>query len=109
MRSRVLSWMAIGICGLTLSAGAAWAHKPTVKNRQGRQVGRIHQGAASGSLTRRETHRLGHNQARIHRLIRHDRRDGGVFTPRERVKAQTRLNRQSGAIYKQKHDDQTRP
>lgn len=109
MRSRVIRSMAIAACALTLSVSAAWAHKPTVKNRQGRQVGRIHQGAASGSLTRREAHRLGHNQARIHRSIRHDRRDGGVFTPRERVKAQKKLNKQSGAIYKQKHDDQTRP
>ena len=59
MRSRVFVWIATGICALTLSAGAGLAKKPTVKNRQGRQVGRIHQGAASGSLTRREAHRLG--------------------------------------------------
>ncbi len=109
MRSRVFVWIATGICALALSAGAGLAKKPTVKNRQGRQVGRIHQGAASGSLTRREAHRLGHNQARIHRSIVRDRVDGGVFTPRERVKAQSKLNKQSGAIYKQKHDGQTRP
>lgn len=62
----------------------------------------------SGELTPRETVRLERNSARIHRSIARDRRDGGVFTPRERAKAQKKLNKQSRAINRQKHDRQRR-
>ena len=109
MRSRVIRSMAIAVCALTLSAGTIWAKKPTVKNRQGTQVTRLRHGAANGSLTQPEARRLSVNQARIHRSIVRDRVGGGVFTPRERVKAQHRLNRQSRAIAHQKHDGQNRP
>jgi hypothetical protein len=79
-----------------------------VKGRQVQQQRRIAQGARSGELTRPEARRLERQSAAIHRSILRDRIDGGVFTPRERAKAQRRLNHQSRAIYRQKHDGQVR-
>jgi len=105
---RIKHWLALAACTLTLSAGMALAAKPSVKNRQIAQIGRIRQGVASGSLTRPEVRRLTASQGRLHRPIVRDRVDGGVFTPRERVKAHHRLNRQSRSIARQKHDRQNR-
>jgi hypothetical protein len=45
---------------------------------------------------------------RVHRSIKRDRRDGGEFTRRERVKAHKNLKRQSRAIARQKRDNQDR-
>ncbi len=86
----------------------AFAAGPGAAGRQINQQKRIAQGARSGSLTRAETARLQSNAARIHRSVARDRRDQGVFTRRERALAQKRLNRQSRAIYRQKHDAQER-
>lgn len=91
-----------------LIAGPALAKKPTAKNRQIHQQKRIGHGVRNGELTRPETVRLQKNAARIRGSVARDRRDGGVFTPRERVGAQKKLNRQSRAIYRQKHDEQRR-
>ena len=99
-------WFTLSICTLTLGAGLALAKDP-VAQRQKRQQRRIGQGVSSGQLTKPETLRLERNSARIHRSIVKDRHDGGVFTPRERAKAQRKLNGQSRAIYRQKHDAQT--
>ena len=96
------------LCAGFLTASPAVAKKPTVKNRQVVQQKRIGQGVRSGELTRAETRQLETNAARIHRSVVRDRVDGGVFTPRERVEAQHKLNRQSRAIYRQKHDEQQR-
>jgi hypothetical protein len=87
--------------GLALAAGGA-------TGRQVDQQRRIAQGVRSGELTRPEARRLERNAARIHRSVVRDRVDGGVFTPRERAQAQSRLNKQSRAIYRQKHDQQFR-
>lgn len=106
---RITRWLIVGFCSLTMSAGLALAAKPNVKNRQANQANRIRHGVANGSLTRSEARRLTRNQARLRRSVVRDRADGGVFTPRERVKARHRLNRQSRAIARQKHDGQSRP
>jgi hypothetical protein len=103
--TRILS---VAACTLTLGGGLALAAGGNVKGRQIHQQRRIAQGVRSGELTRPEARRLERNEAALHRSIVHDRIDGGVFTPRERVKAQHRLNQQSRAIYRQKHDGQTR-
>lgn len=103
--TRILSAAA---CVLTLGAGLALAAGANVKGRQIHQQRRIGQGVRNGELTRDETRRLERNAAVIHRSVVRDRIDGGVFTARERVKAQHRLNRQSRAIYRQKHDGQSR-
>ena len=92
----------------TLTYGIGFAAGPNVKNRQVRQQNRIRQGVGSDELNRRETLRLERNAVRIHKSVLRDRRDGGVFTPRERKNAQQKLQKQSKAIYKQKHDGQQR-
>ncbi len=99
--------LGIAACTLTLGAGLAVA-AVNAPRRQARQQRRIAQGVASGALTPAEAHRLERHEAAIHRSIVRDRIDGGAFTPRERVKAQHRLNQQSRAIYRQKHDRQSR-
>lgn len=106
---RITRWLTIGFCGLTLTAGLTLAATSAVRSRQINQVARIRHGVANGSLTRPEARRLTRNQARLHSSIVRDRADGGVFTPRERAKAQHRLSRQSRAIARQMHDDQNRP
>lgn len=103
--TRILS---IAACTLTVGAGLALAGGATVKGRQVHQQRRIAQGVRSGELTRPEARRLERRAAAIHRSVVSDRIDGGVFTPRERAKAQRRLNNQSRAIYRQKHDNQVR-
>ena len=106
-----MHWTMTAMCAFALSMGAAAAETskpPTVKNRQVNQQKRIGQGVKSGELTKAETLRLERNAARIRRSTAKDRNDGGVFTRRERAKAQRKLNRQSGAIAKQKHDRQDR-
>jgi hypothetical protein len=92
----------IGGIAVILSAGTAMAAGPA--KRQVNQQKRIAQGVRSGELTRGEVRGLQRNATRVQRSIVRDRRDQGVFTPRERAVAQKRLNRQSRAIYRQKHD-----
>ncbi len=91
-----------------LGAGIGVAAGTGAAGRQLNQQKRIHQGVRSGELTRPEARRLERNAARIHRSTRRDRLDQGAFTPRERAKAQRRLNQQSRAIRRQKHDAQRR-
>ncbi len=103
---KLTHWFTVGVCTLTLGAGLALAKDP-VGQRQKRQQRRIGQGVNSGELAKRETLKLERNAARIHRSVVKDRHNGGVFTPRERAKAHSRLNKQSRTIYRQKHDGQT--
>lgn len=108
MTRKPARWLMISVFVLSLGASMAPAAKRlSARNRQKHQAARIHQGAQSGSLTKRETHKLRHQQQAVHASIARDRIDGGVFTPKERAKAQVRLNQQS-RIYRQKHDKQTR-
>ncbi len=98
----------IAVCTLTIGAGFVLAEGPSTKNRQKTQQKRIRQGVQSESLTKAETLRLQRNAAKIHRQTVRDRKDGGVFTRRERAQAQQKLNKQSKAIAKQKHDRRRR-
>lgn len=98
----------VGLCSLVLGTAVAVAQQPTLANRQKLQQSRIAQGIRSGELTRSEARRLERDTSRIHTSIVNDRRDGGVFTPRERARAQQRLNHQSRAIFRQTHDIQGR-
>jgi hypothetical protein len=103
-----LQWTTAAICGVALSAGMAMAQAPAAKDRQIEQQERIADGVKSGELTKPEARALERNARRIHRSTAKDRRDQGIFTKRERVEAQRKLNRQSRAIAKQKHDRQDR-
>ncbi len=101
-------WLITGACGLFLVANMALAQGPGIRGRQKNQQARIVRGLQTGELTVREARRLEKRQRRIHRSIVRDRRDGGVFTARERAKAQRRLNQQSRVIRRQRHDNQVR-
>ena len=103
-----MQWTLTAVCALTLAGPLSAAKAPTARNRQVVQQKRIGHGVKSGELTKPEAVRLERNSARIHRSIRKDRVDQGVFTPRERAQAQRKLNRQSAAIARQTHDGQSR-
>ena len=88
------------------SAGFAQT-TPVVKERQENQQKRIAGGVKSGELTAKETRHLEAREVKI----QHDKRaakSDGVVTARERVKLHREQNRASRAIYRQKHDTQTR-
>ena len=108
MKKNIIHRLTISFCTVGLGAGLALAAHPNVGERQINQQKRIRQGVNSGELTPLETARLERNSARIHRSIARDRRDGGSFTPHERAKARKKLNKQSRAINRQKHDRQRR-
>lgn len=101
--NKIVNTLLVGGFAVALSAGTLLAAGPQV-----RQQKRIAQGVRSGELTRPEAQHLERNAVRVHRSIKRDRLDGGEFTPRERAKAQKKLDRQSRAIYRQKHDNQDR-
>lgn len=87
---------------------AAGTYPSGINARERREQQRIRQGIRSGELTRREAGQLEANQARIRVDEAYARRSGGQLTAAERRRLQGRLNRNSNAIYKQKHDRQER-
>ena len=95
-----------------LSAGAmaqasapAGTNTPRVDQRQANQEKRIDQGVASGALTRREAHRLAHEQGAIDKAENKAKSDGTVTAP-ERKRLHHMQNRASTDIKHQKHDRQ---
>ena len=85
------------------------AHADSVNDRRHDQRQRIEQGVDSGQLTKREQYRLDGREARLHAQVDRDRsRHGGHLTPSERRHLERDYNHTSRAIYRQKHDSQTR-
>ena len=89
---------------VTASAATAPRRHRGIEARQRHQSARIEQGERTGALSYRESERLERQEARIERQEDRFRASGGRFTPRERAKVQRELNRESRAIYRQKHD-----
>ena len=83
------------------------ATKLSIHKRQNRQAHRIGQGVHSGTLTARETVRLGKQQVRIQKQKRRFKSDG-VFTKKERMRVQHHQNRASKTIYRLKHNNRKR-
>lgn len=81
---------------------------PTVDQRQRVQRHRIHDGVASGELTRREAADARHDQRRIRRSERRAKADG-VVTPKERARLHHKQNIASRELRRDKHDQQDRP
>jgi hypothetical protein len=79
-----------------------------INRREYREQQRINQGIRSGELTRREADRLEAGMARIRTDERFARMSGGGISPAERARLDRELNRESRAIYRQKHDGQYR-
>jgi hypothetical protein len=83
------------------------AGTPRLDAREANQRARIHNGVASGELTRPEARRLAAGQVHLHRAEARAKSDG-VVTTRERAHLQHEANQQSRRIHRQKHDAQTR-
>ncbi|RZJ94490.1 MAG: hypothetical protein EOO60_02925 [Hymenobacter sp.] len=92
---------------ISLPAVHAQTHTPVVNYREHHQRARIRQGVASGELTQREAARMRGREAGLTAQRRADRADG-VVTPQERRDLHQTENRDSRAIYRQKHDAQVR-
>lgn len=94
---------------LVASAATAQAQTrtPIANAREHNQRARIRQGVASGELTRREAARMRGREAGITAEKRAMKSDG-VVTAQERQDLRRTENRDSRAIYRQKHDGQVR-
>lgn len=98
---------------LALASTALWAQNapadstdtPRVDQRQANQERRIDQGIASGSLTKREAHRLNRQQHMIDKAENRAKSDGEV-TRGERARLHHLQNHAGHQIRKQKHDGQ---
>ena len=88
-------------------AGSAFAQTatPNIDKRQANQEKRIEQGVKSGELTTKEANRLEKRDAKLQSDKEKAKADG-VVTKQERAKLQHEANRDSKAIYRQKHDAQ---
>lgn len=99
----LLSFMAFGVI-FTANAQTT----PGVNQRQHNQRQRIHQGVASGELTRRETAHAARDQRHIRRAEHVAKADGNV-TRRESARLHHMQNTASRQLSRNKHDAQDRP
>ncbi|MGI4833242.1 MAG: hypothetical protein ACRYFK_07240 [Janthinobacterium lividum] len=106
MINRLLSAAALLLVAAATTAQAQTS-TPLVRARAQNQRARIRQGVASGELNQREAARLRGREAGLTAQRRADRADG-VVTPQERRDLRQTENRDSRAIYRQKHDAQVR-
>lgn len=84
------------------------AGQRNINARLREQNRRINQGVRSGQLTRVEAARLRQRDVNI-RFDNHIAHiTGGRFTPAERARMEAKLNRTSGAIYRDKHNMRVR-
>jgi hypothetical protein len=90
-----------------IATAPAFAGTPRLNAREHNQMGRIHQGVQSGSLTRPEARRLSVGEARLN-LNEARAKSDGVVTAAERARLHNEASRESARIYRQKHDTQTR-
>ena len=96
------------VIALTLAfAGGALAQTatPGIDKRQANQEKRIEQGVKSGELTKKETARLEKREGKLQADKAKAAADGKV-TKKEREQLNHEANRDSKAIYRQKHDAQ---
>ncbi|RYE90716.1 MAG: hypothetical protein EOO37_02265 [Cytophagaceae bacterium] len=91
----------------TTTLAQAQTRTPIANARERHQKGRINQGVASGELTRREAARMRGREAGLTAQKRAAKADG-VVTREERQDIRRTENRDSRAIYRQKHDAQVR-
>ena len=91
----------------TTHAASAQTATPGLNARQANERARIHQGVASGELTRPEAARLRARETDIRQDKRAAKADG-VITRDERQDIRKDENKASRAIYRQKHDGQGR-
>lgn len=94
------------VAGMMVVGVVMAQNTPNLDKREASQQRRIDQGVASGQLNARETSRLDKREAK---LAAHEAaaKSDGTVTRAERRKLQREANRNSKAIYRQKHDVQT--
>ncbi len=95
------------VIATTFAGMASASVTPRVDRREARQWVRIHQGVRSGQLTRGEAMWLRGGERRIRCMERIAKSDG-VVTPRERLRLQRALDRESRAIFRLKHNHRVR-
>lgn len=93
------------IMSVAVSANAQ--STPGADQRQQNQQARVHQGVASGEVTRTEAAELKSEQRRIRRTEKRAKADGKV-TRKERANIHRKQNKASRDIRKEKHDRQER-
>lgn len=98
---------AVAILSFTAMTLPAFAQEatPRVDQRLDNQEKRIDAGEASGRLTDREANRLEARHEKVESDVAAAKSDGTV-TRQERVQLHQEVNRNSRAIYRQKHDAQ---
>lgn len=111
MQNHPQKWLVIGLlglCGLG-SLAAAQAQTAPAQNaasdtqRDANQQRRIEQGLKSGQLNTRQASNLEQREANLDRTEQHDMHNGPM-TKAENAQIQRMQNRDSAAVYKDKHD-----
>ena len=97
--------MIVGVMmGALLTGTGSFAQ---IRQRQENQQDRIGEGVENGSLTPKETSRLEHQETRLNKEIRRDRKSGGGLSPQERRQINHQQNVMSRKIYRDKHNGKT--
>ena len=107
MKKTLFALLAAVAAFATASTAVAQTVTPGINARQANERGRIRQGVQSGELTPAEAARLRGREANI-RQDKQAAKADGVVTPGERREVKGDERRTSRAIYRQKHDNQTR-
>ena len=96
------------LAGTATMSFAADEKEGRIKQRKEKQQKRIANGVKSGELNAKETARIEHNEAKLNKEIRTERKEnGGTLTNKEKAQVNRQQNKISKEIYKEKHDDQT--
>ena len=100
MKQGILALMIVSMIGFS-------AEGRRDQRREVRQQARIAEGVKSGELTHHEAKKLRKKQRKIDHMQNKAMEDG-VMTPEEKMRIEKAQDRQSKAIYNQKHDEQQR-
>jgi hypothetical protein len=108
--NRLLTVLVLAAAGSAAFAqGAPAPQTPRIDQREENQQNRIDQGAASGQLNAKEAARMEGREAKLNANEAAAKADGKV-TRAERMRLHREAERNSRAIYRQKHDrQQVRP
>lgn len=107
MKTKIITMTLLAAFITMASTGFSQTKTPRIRHRQEHQQKRIANGVKEGNLTAGETARLETREAKIQHDKRVAKSDGKV-TGAERRRLRREENRTSRAIYRQKHDAQTR-
>ena len=106
MNRIVLSiWVGVSLLGTATASFGADEKEGKVARRQERQQKRIGNGVTNGSLTAGETARLEHQESKLNKEVRADRKaNGGNLTNNEKKQINQQQNKLSKEIYNDKHN-----